>query len=275
MPGLENLTKLVAGGYAVAFIQIVVIAVVLYFVLKFLQGTRGAGVLRGLIIIMVGAYVAAYFILQQSGQLGEMTYLLRNFLGIALVGVIIVFQPELRRGLIRLGQNPFLRKFMPGESTALRELADAVKTLSENKIGALIAIERDVGLRSYTEGGTPLDAEITAPLIHTIFWPGTPLHDMGIIIRNERVAAAGCLFPVTERPGFSATLGTRHRAAVGITEESDAVAVVVSEETGQIAVAFDGRLWRNVSPDAVYRELVKLLVREPAAESRKVRRERA
>jgi diadenylate cyclase len=271
MPGLEEMRAFLTNETSWAIVQILAIAFVLYFVLKFLQGTRGAGVLRGLVIIMVGAYIAAYF---APDQLSQIAHLMQRFMAYALVAVVIVFQPELRRGLTRLGQNPFIRRFMSGESTALNQLAEAVKALSENKIGALIAVERDVGLRSYMEAGVVLDAEVSEPLLQTIFWPGTPLHDMGIIIQGERVAAAGCLFPVTERPGFSATLGTRHRAGVGITEETDAVAIVVSEETGQIALAFEGRLWRNISPDALYRELVKLLVREPTAAERKAGRQR-
>ena len=145
------------------------------------------------------------------------------------------------------------------ESALIEELIRAVSNLSKEKIGALIAIEREISLGTYVEGGVFIDAEVKADLIDTVFWPGSALHDGAIVIQNERIAAAGCLFPLTENPEISKRLGTRHRAAIGLTEETDAVTVVVSEETGNISVGVRGHLERDLDRDSLRRILRELL----------------
>jgi diadenylate cyclase len=168
-----------------------------------------------------------------------------SVLGFAL---LVIFQPELRRALVRLGQSS-LFGFLPHSRRGVtNQILDAVATMSREKVGALIAIQREVGLRSYAEGGVRLDAEVSSALLVTIFRPNTPLHDGAVIIEGDRVVAAGCLFPLTENVDVGSGLGTRHRAAIGVTEDSDAIAIVVSEETGAVSFALKGQITRDVEP---------------------------
>src|SRR6185503_19923210 len=165
-----------------------------------------------------------------------------------------------RRGLVRLGEYPFIKLFIKREVNVLDEIVEAVVRCAKKKVGALIALEREIGLGPYIEGGVKCDAEVRSELIDTIFFPGTALHDGAIIIQDQRIAAAGCLFPLTDNPSISKALGTRHRAAIGLTEESDAVTIVVSEETGQISVGVDGELHRNLDKEALEAMLRRLVV---------------
>ena len=168
---------------------------------------------------------------------------------VSAIALVVIFQPELRRMLVRLGQTRWLGFLGKPRSVALGEVLSAVASMSKRKIGALIAIEREVGLRQVIEGGTRLNAEVTSEILGSIFYPNTPLHDGGVVIRSNRLAAAGCLFPLSENPKLHKELGTRHRAAVGLTEETDAVTVVVSEETGNVSVAVKGDLMYDLSVD--------------------------
>jgi diadenylate cyclase len=148
------------------------------------------------------------------------------------------------------------------QSAMIRETVAAVEQMSESHIGALITFEREIGLKTYIEGGTSLDAEVTAELLNTVFWPGSPLHDGAVIIAEHRVVAAGCLFPLTERPGLSRSMGTRHRAGIGVTEESDAVSLIVSEETGRVSIAVGGQISENVPLERLGSILTDLVARD-------------
>ena len=237
-----------AGDYLLHYwkrgVEILLIAAVIYALLLMLRGTRGAGMLRGL-----GLLAAIALIFSGARYLGLMsiTWLLERLLAVSAIALVVIFQPELRRMLVRLGQTRLLSFLGKPRSVALQEVLAGVAYMSKRKIGALIAIQRDVGLRAVVEGGTRLNAEVTSELLCSIFFPNTPLHDGGVVIRSGRVAAAGCLFPLSENPRLPKELGTRHRAAVGMTEETDAVTVVVSEETGKVSVAVKGDLMYDLS----------------------------
>jgi len=230
-------------------VEILLMAAVIYALLLMLRGTRGAGMLRGLGLL---AAIAIVFSGVRYLGLMRITWLLERLLAVSAVAMVVIFQPELRRMLVRMGQTRWLGFLGRPRSVALDEVISAAASMSKRKIGALIAIQREVGLRAIIEGGTPLGAEVSSELLGSIFYPNTPLHDGGVVIRAGRVAAAGCLFPLSENPklGLAASrLGTRHRAAVGLTEETDAVTVVVSEETGKVSVAVKGDLMYDLSVD--------------------------
>jgi diadenylate cyclase len=240
-----------------AGVEILIIFVFVYAFLRLMEGTRGAGILKGLatfagILAMVTIFVTRRF------KLENVSWVMSSLAPVILIPLFILFQPEIRRALIRLGENPLFRMFFRPHSGFTNELVKATFNLSRDRIGGLIAVEREVGLTGYVEAGVRLDAEVSAEIIKTIFWPGTPLHDGAIVIRHQRIAAAGCLFPLTDNPQFSAELGTRHRAAIGITEESDAAAIVVSEETGQVSLAVGGTLQRNIDERSLRRALEEL-----------------
>ncbi len=234
--------------------EIFLIYMVVYVVLRIMQGTRGTSMLRGLAFIIVMISVGVLFFIRKL-QLYTINWLVTEFVPVFIVPIIILFQPEFRRALLRLGQNPVFKVFLKPEYQVINEIIKAIEFLSKNKVGALIAIEKEVGLNSFIETGTKLNADVSSELICTIFWYGSPLHDGAIIIQEQKVTAAGCLLPLTENVELSKNLGTRHRAAIGITEETDAIVIVVSEETGTISTGFKGTLNRNVD----VRQLKKLL----------------
>jgi len=243
-----------AAGWERVAGEVLIIYLFLWLMFRLVHGTRGAGVLRGLVFLLVTAFVGMLFVVKHL-QLYAIEWLMTGFLPIFIVPIVVILQPEFRRALVRLGANPLFRMFLHGESTVADELIRGVTRLSKKRIGALIAVEREIGLGGFIEGGVPMDANLSADLIGSIFYPGTPLHDGAVVIRNERIAAAGCLFPLSENPGVAPGLGTRHRAAVGVTEETDAVAIVVSEETGTVSVAMRGQMTRNVDGNAIRRLL--------------------
>jgi diadenylate cyclase len=239
-------------------IEILLIAAVIYAILRMLRGSRGAGILRGTFILFTLAFIGVSLLARYS-QFYRITYLLDQFLTLFAFVLVIVFQPELRLGLIRIGQRPFLRRVLGRQSEMIGEVVDAVGRMSEERIGGLVAFEREIGLKAYAESGTRLDAEVTSGLLCTIFWPGSPLHDGAVIVSEHRVFAAGCLFPLSDKPGLSRTIGTRHRAGIGVTEESDAVSLMVSEETGRVSIAVGGQLTENVAIDRLGAVLTELL----------------
>ena len=167
-----------------------------------------------------------------------------------IIAFLIIFQPELRRGLASLGQKPVFAVFQR-EHFLIDELVKATSALSRKKIGGLIAIEREAALAPYLESGVQLDSKVNSELINTIFMPNTPLHDGGIVVQGNKIIAAGCLFPLTQNPTVSKTVGTRHRAAMGLTEESDSIVIVISEETGAISIAIGGRLTRELDAEGL------------------------
>jgi diadenylate cyclase len=231
-------------------IEILVLWILIYAVLKFLRGTRGAGILKGLGVVVAMGLIAVLF-LARFLELNVIATIATEAVALFSFALLVIFQPEVRRALVRLGQSPLFGFFARSHKEVTNQIVDAVTTMSREKIGALIAIEREVGLRSYAEGGVRLDAEVSASLLVTLFQPRTPLHDGAVIVQGGRVVAAGCLFPLTENVDVGSGLGTRHRAAIGVTEDSDALAIVVSEETGNLAIALKGQMTRDVDPEGL------------------------
>jgi diadenylate cyclase len=231
-----------------AAIEIVLMAGMIYAILWFVRRTTGAEILQGAAFFFAVALVAIAVTADVLG-LRQLHFLFEKISGIFMIALLIGLQPEIRRGLMRLGAATTNRS---ARASVIRELTTALNTLSRLKIGALIAIENGVGLQNYIER-TPgqLDAIVSAQLLETIFQPGTPLHDGGVIIRGDRIVAAGAFFPLTMNLQISTRLGTRHRAGVGLSEDTDALVLIVSEETGAISVAEKGQLEWNLSAEAL------------------------
>jgi diadenylate cyclase len=233
-------------------LEIAILWWIIYAILLFIKGTRAAQLLKGLIIV-----VLLFFLVEKLG-LNAVSWILTKILALSVIGFIIIFQPEIRRGLARIGQfGVFTAK-----DQIIDEIVKAVTWLAEKKIGAIIAIEREVGLKSYIESGVHLDSKVKSELLTTIFMPNTLLHDGGVVIQLDRVVAAGCLFPLAQDPHLARQLGTRHRAAIGLTEETDAVVVVASEETGAISVVTGGKLTRDLDGEALENVLINLLYKQ-------------
>jgi diadenylate cyclase len=225
-------------------VEILLVAYVFYRVLLVLAGTRAIQMLLGL-ALLVTVYVAARVM-----NLNLIQTLLAGIFQFGVIAALVVFQPELRAALAHLGQNRLLRLFSRLEQTQVaEEVAVAVEDLSRGKVGAIIAIEREVGLGEYLETGTPLQARVSAALLQNIFTPYSLLHDGAAVIRGDEIVAAGVILPLTQTPVPDRSLGTRHRAALGLSEETDALVIVVSEETGIISLAHGGQLYRNLEPE--------------------------
>ena len=229
-------------------IDILLVAFIIYRIMVLIRGTRAVQMAAGL-----GVIILIYFVAKQL-QLYTLHWLLGTALSSIFLLVVIVFQDDIRRVLTQFGQPPFLR-YKVKTFHALEEVAKAASELSSTKTGALIVLERTIGLNEYIETGTRIDAEVSRMLLNTIFAKCTPLHDGAVIIQGGRLAAAGCVLPLTSNPAISRRLGTRHRAGIGITEQTDAVTVIVSEETGAISVAIAGRITRDISPGILRRIL--------------------
>jgi len=239
-------------------LEILVVSAVFYRILLVLAGTRAIQMLLGLVLL-----VAVYFVARVL-NLDLLRYLLENLFEFGTIAALVVFQPELRSALAHLGQNRILRLFNRlEENEVAEEVVQATEELSRAKVGAILAIEREMGLTEYAETGTPLQARVSAALLSTIFTPYSPLHDGAVIIRGDMIIAAGAILPLTQFPVVDKSLGTRHRAALGLSEETDALVIVVSEETSQISVAVRGHLERNVDRDRLLAALSRTDV--PAA----------
>lgn len=249
--------------YSVA-IEMFLIGAVVYWVLRFLRGTRGARLLRGIAVVLIGLHL---FITLLSNVFGmkRIEYLYSGFLQVASMAIIVVFQPELRRALMRLGETRLFRGWSSQVNEEIDHLVETATFCSKRKIGALIAIEREVGLGGIADSGTRINADLSAALLNTIFWPNSPLHDLGVVISQGKVAFAGVQFPLAEEGTLERELGSRHRAAVGLSNESDAVVLVVSEETGDVSIAERGVLLRKLTPDALRGMLGELLGAEDKA----------
>lgn len=254
---------LTGGNYRlwVVAVELILIGVPVYLALRFLRGTRGARLVRAVGLILVVSFLLVRLVVQKFG-LERINYLYSYFVLAVTLIALVVFQTELRRGLMRIGEQGWFRWWSKGTRKTVDPIISAVASLSKKKIGALIAIERTTSLGGVTESGVRLNALVSAELIETIFWPGSVLHDMGMIIQDERIVAAGCQFPLADSEDIDRSLGSRHRAAVGMSHECDAVVVVVSEETGTISVAERGRLRRSLSPDSLRELLVEALCGE-------------
>lgn len=238
----------------VVVIEVGLLWVLIYYFIKFCEGTRGAGVLKGLAFLLLVAAFASTFLTQSLG-FDRLGYLLTSIGPATITGLVVILQPELRRGLVRLSQTPIFGEFIKDEHEIFGEVIRACFRLSRNKIGALIAIEREQPLNTYAEKATRIDAEVRSELITTLFYPGTELHDGAIVIQKGRITAAGCLFPLSENPELGSWAGTRHRAGVGISEESDCVTVVVSEETGQVSICAQGVVYRDLDREELTTKL--------------------
>ena len=232
-------------------VEVVVLAALVYAFLRFLQDTRGSGVMRGFVfaLIILGA---VFLVAVEMLGLEHLAYIADQGLPLLLITLVVVFQPEIRQALVRLGESRLLRRGSRRRSQrsgVAVEVSQAAERLARRGLGGLILIEREEGIAGFAEGATAIDAQVSAALLVSIFFKDAPLHDGAVIVRAGRIAAAGCLLPLSENPNLPRALGTRHRAAVGATEETDAVAVVVSEETQRIAIVMRGRIEEDVTPE--------------------------
>jgi diadenylate cyclase len=236
-------------------LDILVVSIVIYELLKLIRGTRGVQMAVGI------ASIIGLFYLSRGLQLETLNWLIRNIIGYVVFAAIVLLQTDIRRALVHLGRGKLFRRLdrKVSDDDAVEELVVAATTLAAKRIGAIIVIERAIGLRNYIESGIPLDAKLTYDLLVSIFQPTSPLHDGAVIVQGDRAAAAACFLPLTINPRLSRELGSRHRAAIGVTEENDAVAIVVSEESGRISIVEDGNLEHDIDAERL-RERLKSVV---------------
>jgi diadenylate cyclase len=248
-----------------SLIEIILLSVIIYYGYLYFRGTRGAKVLTGLAIIFLTLTLISTLL-----NLVVIGWIVRSFSVFLAIALVVIFQPELRRALAELGGHPIFSLTSEKRET-VHDLAEAVTQLANKQFGALIAIERDTSIRVYEETGVTMDAGFSVELMLSIFHPKSALHDGGVIMRNGRVAAAACIFPVSQRETLDRDLGLRHRAGLGITEESDAIAIVVSEETGAISICHRRRIERDFTPEKFRERISEILLNqayeeEPSAE---------
>ena len=239
-------------------LDILIVALLVYELLTLISGTRAMQ------MVLSGGFIVGLFFLSQWLELETVDWLIRNLVAPYVVfAIIVLFQADIRRALAHFGRAPFFRYFERQQATdeTIEELVVTASSLAARRTGAIIAIERQIGMRNYIEGGIPLDATVTYDLLASIFQHGSPLHDGAVIIQGDRIAAAACFLPLSVNPKLSKNLGTRHRAALGLTEENDAIALVVSEETGAISLALNGDIERDLTPDTLRSRLHQLLGR--------------
>ena len=244
-----------------SIVELLLLAAAYFALLASIRGTRGAGILKGAVFVVIVAFIGMMWFADWAG-LDRIKLLLQFILAGSFIALLVIFAPEMRRGLLRVAQAPLLAPLFHGPSLkTVDELVNAAVKLSKNRIGALIAIEREVGLGEYVDNGQKIDASISSDLLESIFYPGNPLHDGAVVIQHDRVAAAACLFPLSEDPSLSRTMGTRHRAAIGISEDTDAFVVVVSEETGRISVGVQGKITSDLTRESLAKILNDLYTR--------------
>jgi diadenylate cyclase len=236
-------------------VDILIVAVALYEFMKLIRGTRAVQMAVG------SALIALFFFASRWAPLQTVNWLIRNIFGYVVFAAIVIFQSDIRRALAHFGRAPFFRYFsrMDDAEETIEELVVAANMLSDRRTGAIMVVERAIGLRNYIESGIPLEATVTHDLLVSIFQVTSPLHDGAVILQENRVAAAACFLPLTVNPQLSRELGTRHRAAIGLTEETDALAIVVSEETGKISLALEGHIERGLTPDLLRARLRALI----------------
>lgn len=243
-------------------VEILILAGVFYALMLFFKGSRSVLIAVGLLLLLI-----ILLGMTRIFHVYALNWLLSRFSVYLSVALLVIFQPEIRRALAELGRQPMFS--VPAESRDFVDsIVEAVLLLAERRIGALIAVERRVGTRAIQDTGVRLDARVNSDLLASLFFPHTPLHDGGVIISGNRIVAAGCLFPLSQRTELSRGLGTRHRAAMGLTEETDAIAIVVSEETGTISISTRGRLSRDFDEERLRRFLSAVLIKEPEDTSR-------
>jgi diadenylate cyclase len=244
------------GQYWRAVVEIGILAVAIYYILMFVRGTRGWSVVLGFLVLL------AFMLGAQHFKLTVLYWLLENFFAFSAFAVLVIFQHELRRMLSELGN---LRVFTTAHEARenIEVIVQTAERLAEVRIGALIALEQGIQLQEVVESGLVVDCEATPEMLETIFFPNNAIHDGGVLIKGDRIAFAACIFPLTQRQDLNKSLGTRHRAAIGLTEETDAIVVVVSEESGLISHAYKGQLVRGVSGDELRAFLSSVLVKRP------------
>ena len=242
----------ISNAILIDIVDVLIVSFLLYKLFTLMRGTRAVHMFFGLVILFILSVVA------QWAHLMALNWIISSLKTVWVIAFVIIFQPELRRALASLGQHRFLsRLFTVEETGVLPEIIKSVSRLAEKGIGAIIVLEKDMGLKNYIETGTKIDARLTAELVETIFSPTSPLHDGAVIVQNDRVAAAGCILPLTQDQRLSVSLGTRHRAAIGLTEETDAVVIVISEETQAISYAQSGKLTRKIDINTLRAELLR------------------
>jgi len=236
-------------------IEISILWFVVYHILLFFEGTRAIQVLRGIVILLLA------FFLTQKLDLHVLDWLLTKLFGISVIAVLIIFHPEIRQGLARLGQRHLFGTTLREEELdcILKEICKAAENLSRNKIGALIAIEKNDPLAAYIESGVLIDARVSSDVIESIFTPNNPLHDGGLVIQHGRIMAAGCLFPITQNQELSRIFGTRHRAALGLSEETDAIIIIVSEERQDISLVYRSRLYKDLGREEMFSKIKEII----------------
>ena len=243
-------------------VDIAAVSVVLYWILLLIRGTRALQMVFGLVVL------AAIYLFAQGAELSTLMWILANFLGSIVIIVVIIFQDELRRALALVGTNPLTGSNPREQQHLIEEVVKTAGTLSNKRIGALIVIERSTGLKNYIEKGTSVDSTVSMDILTSIFMPFSPIHDGAVIVSRGRIAAAHCFLPLTLNPRLEKILGTRHRAALGLAEETDAVVVVISEETGKISVACDGKLYSRLETEELKRILERLMAGDSKPESK-------
>jgi len=263
---VEHILRISPYERLVIAAELIIIGLVVYAVLNFLEGTRGERLFRGMVLVLFTGSLVLNLGVKTFGM-DRIAFLYNGFLLAVLIVAVIAFQPEIRRALIRIGQTSL---FTTGSSRhisrGIEEIVSAVSQMASTRTGAILVIERHVGLGEFIETGVRLDARISSELIKTIFYPGTPLHDMALIIRGDRLLAARVQLPLSEGESATGSLGSRHRAALGLASGSDALVIVVSEESGIISVALDGKLERNVT-ESQLRRYLKEAMEERGSES--------
>lgn len=262
----ELVNNLLTGIGITDVIDILIVAFVVYKVLGFIRESRAGQLVKGLLILLAAFFVSDIF------QLYTLNWILKGTMTVGIIALIVVFQPELRRGLEYMGRSKLIRpvfgKMNKNKAKSISvEVARAIENMSTTRTGALLVVERQSALTDICETGTLLDANITSGLIETIFYEGSPLHDGALIIRGDKLYAAGCVLPLTENKSISKALGTRHRAGIGITENSDALVFIVSEETGIVSMAEEGKLDRFLDVKTVEKSMLNIYLNTEAEES--------
>jgi len=235
-------------------LEVIILTIAIYHAFNYVRGTRGAPVVYGFAVLILTLTILAYVL-----KLEVLTWLLQTFVAFSAIAVLIIFQPELRRILAELGNQPLFNTSREQREN-LEVIVQSAERLSEFRIGALIAIEQSIHLQEVVESGIVVDCEATPEMLETIFFPNNAVHDGGVIIKGDRIAFAACIFPLTQRQDLNPSLGTRHRAAIGLSEETDAIIVVVSEETGAISYAYKGQLVRGITLEQLRAFLTSILV---------------
>jgi diadenylate cyclase len=237
-------------------LEVIILSIIFYYILKYLRGTKGSSVLAGIVFVVMGLTIGADLL-----KFEVLSWLLNGLWTLFAMAIIVIFQPEIRRAFAQLGSNPF-SKSSKRKLETINELITAAINMAGRQHGALIVIEQQIGMRHIVESAVKLDARLTHKLIESIFYPNAALHDGGIIIKSGRIRAAHCIFPLSSNESRTKSMGTRHRAALGITEETDALALVVSEETGGISIAYKGNIKQKIRPDRLRRFMDALLEEE-------------